>query len=61
MTEIRGRPLLRTSMNRELTINVNELPGSTKSLFRVIATDGVNTAIDDSDNTFNIVPSRSTH
>ena len=45
----------------QLTINVNELPGSTKSLFRVIATDGVNTAIDDSDNTFNIVPSRSTH
>ncbi|MFL6455054.1 MAG: hypothetical protein ACJ71L_13760 [Nitrososphaeraceae archaeon] len=45
----------------QLTTNVNELPGSTKALFRVIATDGVNTAIDDSDHTFIILPSRSTH
>jgi hypothetical protein len=45
----------------QLTTNVNELPGSTKALFRVVATDGVNTAIDDSDHTFIILPSRSTH
>ncbi|MFL6419272.1 MAG: fibronectin type III domain-containing protein [Nitrososphaeraceae archaeon] len=45
----------------QLTINPNELPGSTKALFRVIATDGINTAIDDSDHTFTIVQSTSTH
>jgi hypothetical protein len=45
----------------QLATNVNELPGSTKALFRVVATDGVNTAIDDSDHTFIILPSRSTH
>jgi hypothetical protein len=44
----------------QLTVNVTELPGSTKALFRVIATDGVNTGIDDSDDTFT-VPSRLMH
>jgi Neuraminidase (sialidase) len=41
----------------QLTVDLTELPGGTKALFRVIATDGVNTAIDDS-GTFT-VPSRS--
>jgi hypothetical protein len=41
-----------------LTVNLTDLPGSPKALFRVIATDGVNTAIVDSDHTF-IVPSKS--
>jgi hypothetical protein len=31
------------------TVNLNELPGSDEALFRVIATDGVNTASDDLD------------
>ena len=44
----------------EIIIDPAELPGSTKALFRVIATDGINTAIDDSDDTFN-VPTRASH
>jgi hypothetical protein len=44
----------------QITINPTELPGGTKALFRVIATDGVNTAIDDSDHVFT-VPSRAAH
>lgn len=35
-------------------VNLEDLPGSDHALFRVIATDGVNTAIDDSNATFRI-------
>ena len=35
-------------------VNLEDLPGSDHALFRVIATDGVNTAIDDSNATFQI-------
>jgi hypothetical protein len=42
----------------QLTVNIAGLPGSNKSLFRIIATDGVNTGISDSNGTFN-VPSTS--
>ena len=41
-----------------LTINMGALPGSNIALFRIIATDGVNTAISDSNSTFS-VPSTS--
>ena len=36
-------------------VNLKDLPGSDHALFRVIATDGVNTAIDDSDATFRVL------
>jgi hypothetical protein len=42
----------------QLTVNMAGLPGSNVSLFRIIATDGVNTGISDSNSTFN-VPSTS--
>ena len=42
----------------QLTVNMAGLPGSNISLFRIIATDGVNTGISDSNSTFN-VPSTS--
>jgi hypothetical protein len=42
----------------QLTVNLGTLPGSNMALFRIIATDGVNTAISDSKSTFN-VPSTS--
>ena len=41
-----------------LTVNTAGLPGSNVSLFRIIATDGVNTGVSDSNSTFN-VPSTS--
>jgi hypothetical protein len=41
----------------QLTVNLTNLPGSPEALFRVIATDGVNTAIAQSDHTFT-VPSK---
>jgi hypothetical protein len=41
-----------------LTVNTAGLPGSNVSLFRIIATDGVNTGFSDSNSTFN-VPSTS--
>jgi len=43
-----------------LTINMGALPGSNIALFRIIATDGVNTAISDSNSTFS-VPSTSSN
>jgi len=42
----------------QLHVNLAGLPGSNRSLFRIIATDGVNTAISDSNSTFS-VPSTS--
>ncbi len=42
----------------EIPVNMAALPGTTVGLFRIIATDGVNTGISDSNNTFN-VPSTS--
>lgn len=42
----------------QLAVNMAGLPGSNISLFRIIATDGVNTGISDSNSTFN-VPSTS--
>ena len=41
----------------ELTVNMTDLPGSPMALFRIIATDGVNTAIADSAHTLT-VPSK---
>jgi hypothetical protein len=38
----------------ELRLNLAALPGTTLGLFRVIATDGVNTGISDSNSTFNV-------
>jgi hypothetical protein len=38
----------------ELQVNLAGLPGSTLGLFRIIATDGVNTAISDSNGTLNV-------
>src|SRR5207248_1572608 len=38
----------------QITVDLRELPGGTRALFRVIATDGVNTGIDDSDHTFTV-------
>jgi hypothetical protein len=38
----------------QLTLQMAELPGSSRALFRVIATDGVNTAINDSNSTFRV-------
>ncbi len=35
-------------------VNLGELPGSDRALFRVIATDGVNTSMDDSNGTFRV-------
>jgi len=46
---------INTGMNEtNYKVNLEDLPGSDYALFRVIATDGVNTAIDDSDVTFRI-------
>ena len=42
----------------EIPVNMAALPGTTVGLFRIIATDGVNTGIGDSNSTFN-VPSAS--
>lgn len=42
----------------EIPVNMAALPGTTVGLFRIIATDGVNTGISDSNSTFN-VPSTS--
>jgi hypothetical protein len=42
----------------EIPVNMATLPGTTVGLFRIIATDGVNTGIGDSNSTFN-VPSTS--
>jgi hypothetical protein len=42
-----------------LTVNAAGLPGSNLSLFRIIATDGVNTGISDSNSTFNIPSTKS--
>ena len=42
----------------EIPVNMAALPGTTAGLFRIIATDGVNTGISDSNSTFN-VPSSS--
>jgi hypothetical protein len=42
----------------EIPVNIAALPGTTVGLFRIIATDGVNTGISDSNSTFN-VPSTS--
>jgi hypothetical protein len=39
-----------------LTINMAGLPGSNMALFRIIATDGVNTGISDSNSTFKVPP-----
>lgn len=44
--------------DKEVTVNMAALPGTNVGLFRVIATDGVNTAIGDSNKTFS-VPSTS--
>ncbi|MGB7636434.1 MAG: hypothetical protein WBL88_02545 [Nitrososphaeraceae archaeon] len=38
----------------QITVDLRELPGGARGLFRVIATDGVNTGIDDSDQTFTV-------
>ena len=38
----------------QLTVQMAELPGSSRALFRVIATDGVNTGISDSNSTFRV-------
>lgn len=38
----------------EITVNMAALPGTTVGLFRIIATDGVNTGISDSNSTFNV-------
>lgn len=38
----------------QLTLQMAELQGSSRALFRVIATDGVNTAISDSNSTFRV-------
>src|SRR5207245_1277757 len=44
----------------ELRVNLAGLPGSTLGLFRIIATDGVNTGISDSNSTFNVPATSST-
>jgi hypothetical protein len=41
----------------QFSVNLQELPGSNQALFRVIATDGVNTSMDESDAFFH-VPSK---
>jgi hypothetical protein len=46
--------------NTELRINLATLPGTTLGLFRIIATDGVNTGISDSNSTFNVPATSST-
>ncbi len=38
----------------QLTVDMTGLPGSNNALFRIIATDGVNTGISDSNNTFKV-------
>jgi hypothetical protein len=40
----------------EITVNMAALPGTNVGLFRIIATDGVNTGISDSNSTFNVPP-----
>ena len=40
--------------DKQLTVQMAELPGSSRALFRVIATDGVNTGISDSNSTFRV-------
>jgi hypothetical protein len=40
--------------NTQITLQMAELPGTSKALFRVIATDGVNTGISDSNSTFRV-------
>ena len=42
----------------QTTVNMATLPGTSVGLFRIIATDGVNTGISDSNSTFK-VPSTS--
>jgi hypothetical protein len=44
----------------ELRVNLAALPGSPLGLFRIIATDGVNTGISDSNSTFNVPATSST-
>lgn len=44
----------------ELRVNLAGLPGTTLGLFRIIATDGVNTGISDSNSTFNVPATSST-
>ena len=44
----------------ELRVNLAALPGTTLGLFRVIATDGVNTGISNSNSTFNVQATSST-
>jgi hypothetical protein len=44
----------------ELRVNLAALPGSALGLFRIIATDGVNTGISDSNSTFNVPATSST-
>lgn len=44
----------------QFTVNPQELSGSVHASFRVIATDGVNTGMDDSDGTF-LVPPKTPH
>ncbi|MCP4262333.1 MAG: hypothetical protein GY774_33260 [Planctomycetes bacterium] len=42
-------------INTELTVQLDTLPGSRKALVRVLATDGVNTGLDQSDAPFEVV------
>jgi hypothetical protein len=47
-------PIAVNIKDEHILLNTDDLPASERGLFRVVATDGVNTGVDDSDNTFRI-------